>query len=106
MPDSGFVFACFNSTHKIAPGTFKVWMRLLDRIPSSVLWLYRQGDDREGHIAAQNLRREAERHGVAADRLMFAPFAPMISKPIDTFGVTLALPLKMKRLEEFVLSRP
>jgi len=77
LPDSGFVFACFNSTHKIAPGAFKVWMRLLDRIPSSVLWLYRQGDDREGHIAAQNLRREAERHGVAADRLMFAPFAPM-----------------------------
>jgi len=35
-----------------------------------------------------------------------ASISIMISKPIDTFGVTLALPEKMKRLEEFVLSRP
>ena len=35
-----------------------------------------------------------------------ASISSMISKPIVTFGVTLALPLKMKRLDEFVLSRP
>src|SRR5215475_1799748 len=35
-----------------------------------------------------------------------ASISIMISKPAVTFGVILALPLKMNRLDELVLSRP
>jgi protein O-GlcNAc transferase len=42
-------------------------MRLLKRVPHSVLWLV--GDNAE---TADNLRREAVKRGVAAERLVFA----------------------------------
>lgn len=68
LPESGVVFCCFNSTHKILPEMFDVWMRLLRAVEGSVLWLG-QGNS----FAAANLRREAERRGVAPSRLIFAP---------------------------------
>jgi predicted O-linked N-acetylglucosamine transferase (SPINDLY family) len=69
LPARGVVFCCFNNIYKIAPEMFAVWMRLLEQVPDSVLWLL------DGNTAArQNLRREA---GGAADRLIFAPRQPM-----------------------------
>jgi predicted O-linked N-acetylglucosamine transferase (SPINDLY family) len=65
--EPGFVFCCFNQSHKIAPGIFDIWMRLLRQVEGSVLWLVEDNAD-----AAGNLRREAERRGVAAARLVFA----------------------------------
>jgi len=76
LPQQSFVFACFNNTYKITPEMFAVWMRLLTRVPASVLWLYCKSDDREGQISAENFRREASVRGIAADRLVFAPLAP------------------------------
>ena len=71
LPESGFVFCCFNSNYKITPEIFAIWMRLLDRVPGSVLWLL------EGNaLASENLRREARRCGVAPERLIFAPTLP------------------------------
>jgi protein O-GlcNAc transferase len=68
LPETGFIFCCFNQHYKIAPPIFDIWMRLLDRVEGSVLWLL------EGDVTAiQNLRWEAERRGVAAGRLIFAP---------------------------------
>lgn len=68
LPARGFVFCCFNQSYKIRPQVFEVWMRLLCRIPDSVLWLLR--DSEEG---SDNLRREATKCGVAPERLIFAP---------------------------------
>ena len=67
LPAVGFVFCCFNNTHKIRPQMFAVWMRLLRRVPGSVLWLV--GDSPDG---IDNLRREAAERGVAPERLIFA----------------------------------
>jgi predicted O-linked N-acetylglucosamine transferase (SPINDLY family) len=68
LPESGFVFCCFNNNHKLLPETFDVWMRLLERCPESVLWLL------QGNAAAgANLRAEAAKRGIAAERLVFAP---------------------------------
>jgi len=68
LPPAGFVFACFNASWKITPRFFAIWMRLLDCIPGSVLWLLADNAD-----ATTNLRREAQRRGIAAERLVFAP---------------------------------
>ncbi|WP_420236330.1 tetratricopeptide repeat protein [Telmatobacter bradus] len=64
---ASFVFCNFNNTSKITPEIFSVWMRILSRVPSSVLWLF--ADDPH---TRQNLCREAEARGVAASRLIFA----------------------------------
>jgi protein O-GlcNAc transferase len=68
LPDSGFVFCCFNNLYKVAPPVFAIWMRLLRAVEGSVLWLL--GD---ALIARRNLRRQAEAQGVAPTRLIFAP---------------------------------
>lgn len=68
LPDTGFVFCCFNGGAKITPDLFDVWMRLLDAVDGSVLWLSDNNTD-----ATNNLRAEAKKRGVAAERLIFAP---------------------------------
>jgi predicted O-linked N-acetylglucosamine transferase (SPINDLY family) len=67
LPEQGFVFCSFNNTYKLTPAIFDIWMRLLRQIDGSVLWLL-EGNE----VALQNLRREAERRGVPASRLVFA----------------------------------
>jgi protein O-GlcNAc transferase len=68
LPENGFVFCSFNQSYKIEPIIFDIWMRLLKAVDGSVLWL-KHNDP----TATQNLRREAERRGVAPERLVFAP---------------------------------
>jgi len=68
LPEQGFVFCNFNSAYKLTPSTFDSWMRIMREVPGSVLWLL---ESRTPY--ADNLRREAEQRGVAADRLIFAP---------------------------------
>ena len=72
LPEKGFVFCAFNLSYKINPAIFDVWMRLLREVGGSVLWLRDYNA-----IAARNLRAEAERRGVAPERLVFAPRAPL-----------------------------
>lgn len=69
LPQNAFVFCCFNQSYKISPDVFECWMRLLERIPGSVLWLYQAET-----AAAYNLRNVAVACGVAAERLIFAPW--------------------------------
>ena len=71
LPEEGFVLANFNSHYKMHPELFSVWMRLLRRVPGSVLWLI-EGSD----TTRQNLSREAENRGVDPNRLVFAPHRP------------------------------
>jgi predicted O-linked N-acetylglucosamine transferase (SPINDLY family) len=37
LPETGFVFCCFNNHWKITEPIFKIWMRLLNGVPGSVL---------------------------------------------------------------------
>jgi predicted O-linked N-acetylglucosamine transferase (SPINDLY family) len=68
LPETGFVYCCFNDHYKITPDVFDVWMRLLARTPGSVLWLL-EGDA----AAARNLRIEAATRGITPEQLVFAP---------------------------------
>jgi predicted O-linked N-acetylglucosamine transferase (SPINDLY family) len=71
LPEKAFVFCCFNTSYKILPEVFAIWMRLLEAVPGSVLWLL---DTRPE--AKANLHREAQRARVDPARLIFAPFVP------------------------------
>ncbi|MGA7810188.1 UDP-N-acetylglucosamine-peptide N-acetylglucosaminyltransferase, partial [Bradyrhizobium sp.] len=67
LPETGFVFCCFNQAYKFTPPVFDLWCRLLNAVPGSVLWLL--GTEQ----AEGNLRGEALRRGVSPHRLVFAP---------------------------------
>jgi len=71
LPKTAFVFCCFNSSNKIEPTIFEVWMNILKRTPHSVLWLLSSNNN-----TVKNLRKEAESSGVDASRLIFAEFLP------------------------------
>jgi predicted O-linked N-acetylglucosamine transferase (SPINDLY family) len=70
LPQNGFVFCCFNNPQKITPEIFDIWMRLLRATEGGVLWLI-TGNPK----VAANLRAEADKRGVAPERLIFAPKA-------------------------------
>ncbi len=69
---NGFVFCNFNQSYKITPDVFASWMRILHAVDGSVLWLLNARPPFQA-----NLSREAERHGVAPERLVFAPSLPL-----------------------------
>jgi len=71
LPEKTIVFCSFNTAYKLTPETFDSWMRILKQTDGSVLWLLESAAP-----FADNLRREAQVRGVAADRLIFAPELP------------------------------
>jgi len=71
LPTYGFVFCCLNNNYKISPREFDIWMRLMQKVEGSVLWLLKSNK-----WAEQNLKREAEDRGISAERLIFAEKVP------------------------------
>lgn len=67
LPENGFVFSNFNKTDKITPEIFDVWMRILNGVPGSVLWLSVPNATARGNLCA-----EARARHVEPDRLIFA----------------------------------
>jgi len=72
LPQSGFVYCCFNNTYKISPEVFDSWARILRQVEGSVLWLLADNPS-----ATRNLRREAAQRGIEAQRLVFAERVPV-----------------------------
>lgn len=72
LPEDGFVFCCFNNGYKILPDTFDGWMRILQAVEGSVLWLLDHNS-----VATGNLQREAQARGIDPQRLVFAPRMPL-----------------------------
>ncbi len=68
LTEQQFVFCSFNNNHKFTPDMFGAWMRILAQVPGSVLWLLADNDTAQG-----NMLRVAAGHGVAPERLVFAP---------------------------------
>ena len=73
LPEEGVVFCSFSHDYKLSPPMFDIWMRLLNQVPGSVLWLMSRGE-----AAQQNLRKEAAARGVDPQRLVFAGRVPMV----------------------------
>jgi len=72
LPETGFVFCCFNNNYKILPSTFDSWMRILNVVEGSVLFLYADNE-----WAKANLIDEASLRGVDSARLVFGEHIPV-----------------------------
>jgi len=66
LPEGKTVFAALGNSYKINPRLFSSWMRILSKAPDAVLWLV---DDNPA--ATKNLRQQAQRMGIAPNRLIF-----------------------------------
>lgn len=67
LPEDALVFCSFNSSYKVSPDEFDIWMKLLKLVPDSVLWFYASRDGIRDNILA-----EAKRRGVSPERIVFA----------------------------------
>ncbi len=72
LPEAGFVFCAFNNPEKIDQKIFGAWMRIMAKIPGSLLWLSR-GPSQEFEIA---MKARAATAGIEGDRLVFATRLP------------------------------
>ena len=71
LPPNRAVLCSFNQDYKIEPVMFDCWMRILRRVPDSILWLMVR------HKAAKkHLRAEAQARGVDPERLIFLERRP------------------------------
>ena len=66
LPPGGTVFCSFNTTVKITPEMLACWLRILDAVPGSVLWLLAMPS------VEANLLREVRRLGGDPEQLVFA----------------------------------
>ena len=90
LPADGVVFCSFSTSDKLTPALFDVWMKILKRVPNSVLWLRAWSRDVE-----KNLRAESAVRGINPNRLVFAAHSSydehlsrygVADLALDTFG--------------------
>lgn len=82
LPPAGVVFCSFNHDYKILPAVFAVWMRLLQQVPGSVLWLMSRSERSQ-----RNLRASAQAAGIDPDRLVFAQRVPRVEDHLARYRV-------------------
>jgi protein O-GlcNAc transferase len=91
LTENGFVFCSFNNNYKLSPIEFDIWMRILNKVEGSVLWLLKSNK-----WVQRNLQQEALKRGITSDRLVFAEKVPhslhlarqrLADVFVDTFNV-------------------
>lgn len=70
LPHDAVVLASFNQAYKLDPHMMKLWLDVMRQAERTVLWLLELTP-----ACRVNLQRFAAQHGVAAERLVFAPWA-------------------------------
>jgi predicted O-linked N-acetylglucosamine transferase (SPINDLY family) len=66
LPETGFVFCCFNNSYKYTPTTFDSWGRILKEVDGSVLLIFADNDK-----AKKNLTKEIILRGIQPNRIIF-----------------------------------
>jgi predicted O-linked N-acetylglucosamine transferase (SPINDLY family) len=72
LSDNAFVFCSFNNNYKTTPKTFDCWLRILQAVEGSILWVFKSNE-----TAVDNLKKEAEFRGIDSSRLVFASYLPV-----------------------------
>lgn len=67
LPAEGMVYGCFNGFKKITAFTWRLWMRVLQQVEGSVLWLLLESEVARGHLVEM-----AGQLGIGAERIIFA----------------------------------
>ena len=67
LPESCFIYCCFNNSYKISPEVFGGWMKILKNVSNSILWLAETDA-----ISKANLIQEAKKRNVDPSRILFA----------------------------------
>lgn len=67
LPEEGVIYCCFNNPYKINPMMFDVWMRILKKVPNSILWVLATEPYSEN-----NLIKEIKKRQVDPSRVIFA----------------------------------
>ena len=57
LPEEGLVLCDFNQSYKITPEIFGVWMKVLEAVPGSVLWLFETIPEATIHLRAKTKAR-------------------------------------------------
>jgi len=71
LPQDAFVFVSFNQPYKIDQRIFTVWLRILKKIPNSVLWLWKRLGPEKKYLSAY-----AKKHGINPKRIIFSDRLP------------------------------
>ena len=71
LPEGAFVYASFNAHYKITPTQWACWMRILGRVPGSVLWVLAPPA-----AARRALAAAAAAAAVESARVVFADLVP------------------------------
>jgi predicted O-linked N-acetylglucosamine transferase (SPINDLY family) len=71
LPADKIVLASFNSNRKITRHTLDLWIAVMRRVPTSVLWVMLYHD-----LARSNFRDYLAASGISPDRLIFADAVP------------------------------
>ena len=69
LPTEGMVYCNFNTSYKLNPLVFKIWLNILEAVEGSVLWLGDAGEEVKQRLI--NYAQSAA--GIDAQRLVFAP---------------------------------
>lgn len=72
LPEDAFVLLSANQVYKITPTVFDAWMEILRRAPNAVLWQLSGGEPADTQLKAQ-----AQRRGIAPERVVIAPKVDM-----------------------------
>jgi predicted O-linked N-acetylglucosamine transferase (SPINDLY family) len=67
LPEDKFVFASFNNNYKFTQELVATWMRILQQVPNSVLWLLA-----DNQWVEKNIKEQARAHGIDTERLIFS----------------------------------
>ncbi|PIA15037.1 hypothetical protein COEREDRAFT_82252 [Coemansia reversa NRRL 1564] len=73
LSDDVFIFANFNQLYKIDPTLFRLWLRILERVPNSIIWLLRFPAAGEEHLHRVAVEWAGEE---VARRVVFTDVAP------------------------------
>jgi protein O-GlcNAc transferase len=71
ISDDAFVFCSFCSPYKYEPIMFSVWMKILNTVENSVLWLLCNKND----TLKNNLLQEAFKYGINSQRIIFSDYS-------------------------------
>jgi protein O-GlcNAc transferase len=68
LPESSFIYCCFNNIIKVNPFIFNSWMRILKKTKNTVLCLLESNN-----FCKENLLNEAYKRGIHKNRIFFSP---------------------------------